>query len=175
MFYPFIFQTAFKPVLHEVYFSYQKNYQDVLLILNKCSYCSVRFTCFSGSDSDGFFMRIKVIKFITSEHSDQLTALQWKQVSFTGTTWSTCKCVLMFLVPALWCTPWLQRHRKGHANIPRLYLLYTGYNVASCSFNSNLGYLTLYQRAWLIIQEDFYCLQWVNDFVSWQTQIMLHI
>jgi len=52
MFYQFSFQQAFKTELHNVYFSYQKTYRDVLLILNKCCYCSVRFTCFSGSDSD---------------------------------------------------------------------------------------------------------------------------
>lgn len=100
MFYPFIFQQAFKTVLHKVYFSYQKNYQDVLLILNKCSYCSVRFTCFSGSDSDGFFMGIKVIKFITSGNSLTSTWSTSMKVSFL--CWNNLKYMHTF-----WCS-WSQ-------------------------------------------------------------------
>lgn len=100
MFYPFIFQQAFKTVLHKVCFNYQKNpYQDVLLILNKCSYCSVRFTCFSGSGSDGFFMGIKAIKFITSENSLRSTYSTSLKVSFL--CWNNLKCMHIF-----WCS-WL--------------------------------------------------------------------
>lgn len=133
----------------------------MLLILNKCSYCSVRFTCFSGSDSDGFFMGIKAIKFITSENSLRSTYSTSMKVSFL--CWNNLKCMHIF-----WCswlqscdfsqpkyTACLQRHRKNHANIPQLCPLYMGGNVESCSFNRNWSYLVLYQELECIFEEVF--------------------
>lgn len=140
----------------------KKTYQDVLHILNKCSYCSVRFTCFSGSDSDGFFMGIKAIKFIASENSLRSTYSTSMKVSFL--CWNNLKCMHIF-----WCSclqscdfsqpkysAYLHRHRKSHANIPHLCPLYTGGNVENCSFNRNWSYLALYRELECIFEEVFF-------------------
>lgn len=116
------------------------------------------------SDSDEFFMEIKVIKFLISENTLKSTFSTstkasfpcWSNLKYVHTFWHSWSQSCDALRPKY--SEWLQRHRKSHANILNLYPYK---NRSPCwEFDRNWNYLTFPPRPQYIIQDNFYCLQW---------------